>query len=347
MTLDEQLRHTFDALSDRLHREIAAYLESATKELIAVAEAERTSVAEQIARDVRAEAEREISVRLRTTDSLEAVVSAKSVPVRKLGGARGGAVLRALLGRQTSGLAAAEEGRPDTDLFESVEVGFHEEDESGTREAQPAAAAPAPRVDLVGPANDVVAEAERARLLEAIRALDQSRSLSGILDTLVDRAGREVARAGVFLVGGNGSILRSWRCTGFGSSLGEAKQFEVPMDEAGVIAEAVRSGAASSGDGASSTAPSFALLPLDREALAVPLPLAGQVVAVLYADTGPSGSPTSGWRTAVELLTRYAARSLEVVTAFRVARMLTAPPDLSERTALTHVESRGRADRLS
>src|SRR6185295_19472057 len=41
------------------------------------------------------------------------------------------------------------------------------------------------------------------RLTEAIRALGAARSLSEILDTLVGCAGREAARAGVLLVGGN------------------------------------------------------------------------------------------------------------------------------------------------
>ena len=55
MTLDDQLRHTLDALSERLRGDITSYLERATKELMQALEAERALISEQIARDVRTE----------------------------------------------------------------------------------------------------------------------------------------------------------------------------------------------------------------------------------------------------------------------------------------------------
>ena len=52
--------------------------------------------------------------------------------------------------------------------------------------------------------------------------------------------------------------------------------------------------------------------------LAAPIAMAGQVVAVLYANSGASG--------AIEILARFAARSLEALTAFKAARALSERP---------------------
>jgi hypothetical protein len=58
--------------------------------------------------------------------------------------------------------------------------------------------------------------------------------------------------------------------------------------------------------------------------LVVPIALAGSDVAFLYADVREDGTTNVEQRTAnVELLTRYAARSLEALTAFKTARALT------------------------
>lgn len=308
MTLDEQLRHTFDALSERLRGEIAAHLELATKEMIAAADAERARVSEQIARDVRAEAEREISVRLRTITNDETIVSTKSVPVRQLVGSRGGAAVHTLLGTQTARVLTTDEDPGETALLDSVESDLSREpglegDQSGAKDP---------------------AHVDTARLLDSMHALDQSRSLSRILDTLVAEAGKEAPRAGIFLA--SGSPLRSWRCTGFELTVDEAKPFELPLDEAGVIFDAIRLGSTAFSNGTPSSAPSFAQLPRPCDAMAVPVALAGQVVAVLYADSGQNGSLSPVRRATLEILTRYAARSIEVITAFRVAQMLTGSP---------------------
>jgi hypothetical protein len=58
--------------------------------------------------------------------------------------------------------------------------------------------------------------------------------------------------------------------------------------------------------------------------LVVPIVIAGSEVAFLYADLREDGTPNVEQRTAnLELLTRYAARSLEALTAFKTARALT------------------------
>ena len=54
----------------------------------------------------------------------------------------------------------------------------------------------------------------------------------------------------------------------------------------------------------------------------MPIALSGEVVAVLYADQGTGGA----WMTAIEVLTRHAARSLEAMTAFKTARAIMDQP---------------------
>ncbi len=169
------------------------------------------------------------------------------------------------------------------------------------------------------------------RLADAIRGMDRARSLSEILDTLASCAGREAARVSVLLV--REGDLRSWRFIGFGPARDEAGSVALPVSDAGILAEAVRTGSTISGDSAArATAPAFARLPPGREMLAVPLPMSGQVVAVLYADQGIDEPADADlrvtWPATLEVMARHAARCLEAVTAFRAAQVLTERPDV-------------------
>lgn len=186
--------------------------------------------------------------------------------------------------------------------------------------------------------------ASSERLLEAVRAISRAHSLSAILDTLVDRAGREAPRAGVLLV--RGGRVRGWRFTGFGSSLDNgqgAQSIDLPFEEAGVVADAVRANAAVNGAGGGATAPAFAALPAGHECLAVPIALSDQVVAVLYADQGvasavpnpenPAHTESQIPNPVLEVLARHAARCLEALTAFKAARALMDRSDSSDGVA--------------
>jgi len=221
----------------------------------------------------------------------------------------------------------AEQGRR-----EGLEQGRQEGLDQGRRDGEHAARAgreeskEAVRAELR--ALELAAE---ERLVAAIRAIDRGRSLSEILETLVSSAGREARRVGVLIV--RSGQLRGWRFIGFGSPLDDRHDFDVPAAGAGLVAEAARTGSAASGDSATrASVPSFAELPAGREMLAVPVPMSGQVVAVLYADQGPADVPDAnvrvGWPATLEVLARHAARSLEAITAFRAAQVLTERPDV-------------------
>jgi hypothetical protein len=217
---------------------------------------------------------------------------------------------------------------------EQGRVEARQEAEQQTRTAVDAAVA-AVRVDRSA---DLAAS---ERLLDAVRAIDRGRSLSEILDTLVSSAGREAARAGVFVARGN--RLRGWRFVGF-PTLDADPAIDLSFADAGVIAEAVRTGDTASGEtGAHAGPPAFARLDAGRESLAIPIAMAERVVAVLYADqSNAATSPISdrqspilspdppAWPERLEILTRHAARCLEALTAVKAARALTEPPDLDE-----------------
>jgi hypothetical protein len=158
------------------------------------------------------------------------------------------------------------------------------------------------------------------RLVEAIELVDAARSLSEILDTLVSCAGREAARAAVLLV--REPAVRGWRFIGFDASFDTASAVEITIDTAGVIGEAIRTRTTAVGRSLVSV-PSFAQLPADREAVAVPLLLEGKPVAVLYADDGTGHAARPARTAAIEVLTRHAARALEAITAFRTAQAIT------------------------
>jgi hypothetical protein len=160
-------------------------------------------------------------------------------------------------------------------------------------------------------------------MLTAIRTIDRANSLREVLDTLVSAAGREASRVALVLV--RADTFQGWRFIGFGPALDTAARIEISRTEAGALLEAVTGGASVSGDGGvAGRAPSFANLPLGLEYLAVPLTMAGDVVAVLYADQGTSLT----WPHDVEVLTRHAGRCLEALTAIKAARALTERPQV-------------------
>jgi hypothetical protein len=182
---------------------------------------------------------------------------------------------------------------------------------------------------------DAADEATAERLADAMRAIDRSRSLSEILDTLASCAGRETTRAAVFLV--RDGQLRGWRFIGFGPDFDRASAFEAPLTDGGVLEEAIRTERAISIDSsAPSAAPRFAEVGANCEMFAAPLAVGGRVVAALYADqhvTGKEGrAPRFAWRPALDMMARHAGRCLEGITAIRAAQLLTdAQPRAVER----------------
>ena len=167
---------------------------------------------------------------------------------------------------------------------------------------------------------------EESGLLEAIRAIDEARTLSDSLVAVVRAAARVAPRAALFMV--NGAQLQEWPVPGLPAlHTGSMRPEDL---QTGVLAEAVRRGEpAMTGRGNGCEPPVFAALPADRTAMAVPFVLAGTPVAVLYADEGTSGEARAAWSDRVQILGRHASAYLAYVTAMRTAqalRLLSGPP---------------------
>lgn len=328
MTFDEQLRRALDTLADRLRGEAARHLAEVSAELSAAIEVERAAAAAQAAEAATASTAKEMSAR---AAKAEALAEQRGREAGHREGFDAGRQEGLVAGREQGSIAGREEGLA-----------------AGREEARSAA-----REEVLGHL------AADGRLVDAIRAIDHARSLSEILDALASAAGREAARAGVLLV--RGGRLRGWRFIGFGAPLDAAPDVEFPLDGSGVVAEAVRTGVAASADGASTAgAPPFAKAPLGRDALALPVPMSGQIIAVLYADQssdppGGAGAPAA-WRATLEIMARHAARCLEAITAFRTAKvfsdmpsaagMADAPPEPSPRSADDEEQAARRYARL-
>ena len=172
-------------------------------------------------------------------------------------------------------------------------------------------------------ARAVAAAGKNTRLLDSVQWLGRARSLGETLDTLASAAAREAPRVAVLTV--RGGRAHGWRFIGFGA-LDEAPPVNLGFADAGIIATAASDNVVAVGQ----ASPAFAALAPDVPAIAVPLALAGDVVAILYADAGSpnpeSPNPESRLNAeALEILARYAARGIEAITAFKVARSLTTP----------------------
>jgi hypothetical protein len=118
----------------------------------------------------------------------------------------------------------------------------------------------------------------------------------------------------------NGPELRSWKTVGFDSEAVQAS-----LNDQGLLAEVMRRRepvVSTEGDGPA--APAFASLPADRAAIAVPLMVASQPVAVLYADDAAAGPPDTpaSWPEAVQILGRHASINLAHLTAARAAETM-------------------------
>ena len=163
------------------------------------------------------------------------------------------------------------------------------------------------------------------RLLDGVRRLDQASRLTDVLNTLAELAGNEAPRAAVLTV--QADRVRGWRFVGFGPTLDEdeARQVDLAFGEAGIVGRAVVTGDAcsvvSGPNGVPRDAePAFTTLPLGVHALAVPVLVGGQVMAVVYGDDAER-RPAAAWRESLEILARHAGHCLEALTALRAAQL--------------------------
>ena len=218
------------------------------------------------------------------------------------------------LQRATESLQRVEAALEDERRSRAEEQAIHAEAMAAADEerasSSPAAAAPSAAID----------SAMLNRVLAAMSGMDRARSLTEILDALVHAAGEEAPRAALFIAAG--SHLQGLRARGFEVEIGSIR---VAAD-AGLLGAALRGGEpVSAAASAGIAAPDFAQ---DAEgALAVPLAVGGEPVAILYADAGSAAVPVSAsWPEAVQILGRHAASCLAQITASRTAQAMRLAP---------------------
>ncbi len=172
---------------------------------------------------------------------------------------------------------------------------------------------------LPPPTDDVV-----IRVRDGIRRLGRVSRLTDALDALGELAGHEASRAAVLIV--EGDRVRGWRFTAFEPAVAPAHEVDLKLAEAGLVGHAVVTGAThswvsdadtASGDGA----PAFTALPVGARALAVPVVVGGQVMAVLYGDDA-GREPAAAWRASLEILASHAGQCMESLTAARTAQLV-------------------------
>jgi len=177
------------------------------------------------------------------------------------------------------------------------------------------------------------------RLVTAIRAIDRARSLSEVLGALLESASHEAERAGVLLV--RDARVRGWRFAGFAPSF-DGAAIDIALDEAGagILAHAVEHRRAASSD-LDGPAPAFAGLAEhadSTEAIAIPIVLAGEVVAVLYVDQRDAEPGILTLEPAtLEVLARHAASVLETLTALKAVRSMTGAGAVDEENLFAKV----------
>lgn len=220
----------------------------------------------------------------------------------------------------------AEAVRAQADAVRAEAEAARAEVQTARAEAQTAhAEAQKARVDAIQQVYTQTQQSElarAARLAETIRMLDQARGVSDVLDRLVQCAADEVDRAAMLVV--NGDRLRGWRLAGFAEAAPPARSIDLDVEQAGLAGVVLESGVAASrtADGGDGPAlPLFAGDAADRDAMALPILVGGEVVAVLYADAlrADSSGADARWRLTLEVITRYGSRVLETITVLQAA----------------------------
>jgi chemotaxis protein histidine kinase CheA len=180
-----------------------------------------------------------------------------------------------------------------------------------------------------------------SEVLSALRAIDESSSLTAALAAAVRGAALESPRVALFIV--NGAVLQEWPVDGVPSV--DAGPIRSNGREAGFLADVLRRGEALTIDGTNgAVAPAFAGLARGRRAIAVPFVLGGQPVAVLYADEGANGEPLDSWLETVQIVGRHAASvvtSLTVVRTAQALRLISGGPDNGGATPLGAMAAAG------
>jgi len=272
----------------------------------------RTSAETQIAElkrmldDIRRTAEEQIDTARRTLETEVAAVRARATAeveeVKRTADER----LRAVTRELDAARLQLEAARVD------VDAAWKDAEAARTDAAAARTEAEAARTEAEAARQDAARFSKPEPLAGDLRLLDEATSLSDALERLTQAAARHAGRAALFVV--RNDRLRRWQTVGFvGHQSGETT--DVSLDEAGIAADALRDRrSATRAAGEPGRVPAFAAGADPVDAAALPVMVAGAVVAVLYADAHGGAAHPRRWQDALDVLARYTSRVLETIT---------------------------------
>jgi hypothetical protein len=319
---EDQLRSIVEGIVARLQAELDA-------QLAAVAESHQRAQAE-LRQSVEAEAERRSAGRLEEARAewngrLQSEVAAARSEVERTMVAES---MRARVEAEQTAADAAAQARRELEQAVAGERKRAEDEiarltnelaeSRAALEAERASAEIAIATARQTSATSAAAGNGTAGILDAIRAIDDSTSLSTALAAVTRAAASQAPRVAMFVV--HGSELHEWPVAGVDGV--DAGPIRADGREAGFLSDVLRTGEPVTIGEQGGTLPAFARLPQGRTAMAVPFTLGGRPVAVLYADEGNNGQPSGPWRDTIQILGRHASAFLAYLTAVKTAQAM-------------------------
>lgn len=302
MTMDHRLREVVDAFVARVRRDLDAHVQGLTADLLRLGSENQEywrSTLERSVTDARQDAERGFKARLEALrNELTREMDIRLATERQQLQVATNAAMQAT---QAAAQAAQAHGRAPQGPPSLVHT-LHDDTAGGTaRDA---------RVDTL------------ERLLGAVRRIDESTSLTGILQTLSDGAAAQTSRVALMLV--DGDVLKPWSIHGFVSG---HEPREIAIGTSGLLTATVALKQTSFVKpliAREITTPGFMQVPVGHTGLVVPVIVGGDVVAVLYADDvgaieAQEDAPV--WTEEIDLLVRHAAIRLENLTSVRTTEV--------------------------
>jgi hypothetical protein len=325
-TFEAQLQRTLGSIVERLQSNLTEHVTSAVEELKTAATTDRTSaIAEATTaaeKDVTARLDAEFAARV---DQLRLEARAEGYQAgTSEAQAAAQSRLEDHLARSRADLDSvqkiAEQSALEAESAKARIVELQQERDNHARALVDASAQAATQVQAARAEAFVESEVRFQTLLDSLRSIDGATSLTHTLDALVNAARPQADRLALFLL--RGDSLWSWSQTGFDALHDFGAPTEFALAHAGILADAVRSGAPQSVTGTDSRRPAFAGAGAHGSTfIAVPLLMNGEAIGVLCGEQ--SASSESGVRLTFvyDVLARHAARVLESLTALRLANV--------------------------
>jgi hypothetical protein len=303
MTMDHRLREVVDAFVARVRRDLDAHVQGLTADLLRLGTENQEywrSTLERAVTDARQDAERGFKARLEALrNELTREMDVRLATERsQLQAATNAAVQATQAAAEAAHAAQAQAAQAQAALAD------------GSR-PHPGDQARNARVDTL------------ERLLGAVRRIDESTSLTGILETLAKGAAAQTSRVALMLV--DGDLLRPWSVHGF---VAGHEPRETAIGVSGLLTATVALKQTSFVKpliAREITTPGFMQVPVGHTGLVVPLVVGGEVVAVLYADdvgVAMQQEDAPVWTEEIDLLVRHAAIRLENLTSVRTTEVL-------------------------